>query len=151
MVDYIPSLHKGIEAAKIARINIREIKSVFDDLNSQLAIEVKGKLKLEVKAFLEENTITRLTAMAQFAAPKKIQHIVASNPLAKGSSITKLTKWEITHNGYPCRIFLEENVLICEDKKSLEKNLNLLLSDPVVGEKLYKLINLDVQENIEDT
>ena len=66
--------------------------------------------------------------------------------MKKSQASEELVKWKMGRHGYPCRIYIDNAELICEDKTSLENNLQIMLSDPVVGEKLAKLMNFEVEE-----
>lgn len=58
----------------------------------------------------------------------------------------ELAIWKIGQNGYPCKINVSDSQLVCEDKSALESGLEQLLSGPIIGEKLFKIINLEILE-----
>lgn len=53
----------------------------------------------------------------------------------------KIAGWSDDKAGYPCKITINRDVYSCEDKVALEECLGLVLQDPGVGEKLYKLMH----------
>jgi hypothetical protein len=143
MIDFIAAYKKGLNAAEIADKNQREIDSVFDDLNKQLAAATDGKVKIIIKG----NYMSGIRAfLAQADEDLKVinkkytpsdEKILALNPLTKVEE--GLAYWSQDRYGYPCKISYDNKVNICEDKSALEKTLATLLQDPIVGAALYKL------------
>ncbi|MHC4443583.1 MAG: hypothetical protein ACYTA5_13380 [Planctomycetota bacterium] len=53
--------------------------------------------------------------------------------------------------GYPCKLIWSQQEHVCEDRIALESCLAELLRDPIVGERLYALMNLKPQEDGAET
>jgi hypothetical protein len=144
MVDFKKSFAAGIDSAKIAEANRAEIQSVFDEVNKQLEEVTDGTVFIDRRQYYVNNTIQDLAAIANFK-PREVYHaVVASNPKVPESSEKELANWKMSQDGYPCRIYIGSNHIVCEDKKALEGAVQELLSDTAVGEKLYQLMNLQI-------
>lgn len=142
MVDFITSFNKGLEAAKQAGQNKREIYSVIDVLNEQLSQVSEGKLEIGIynktQPFSHFIGIVSSTADAN----KPIyQYLAAVNPLSESKAPSEIAKWKFDSNGYPCQISTSDFEFYCEDKAALERSLQNLLSDPTVGEKIYSVMS----------
>ena len=138
MVDFITAFKTGLNAADIADKNKREINSVFEELNEQLAKATDGKVKVEIR----DNFSVFSLRLFDEKQPKKNQAIWAFNPLFKSAGAKELARWDLDPNGYPCKISFSNKELYCEDKPALERTLANMLQDPTVGEALSKLIQL---------
>ena len=147
MVDFKSSLAKGFSAAKKSEANKAEIESVFKDLNRQLDEATDGKLTIDLVRFYVNSTFSDLANLANLRPRETYRAIAAKNKVVEGCAYKELAKWELGRDGYPCVIILDDDEMYCEDKTSLEENLQCLLSDPVIGEKLYKLMVM--KENTE--
>ncbi len=53
-----------------------------------------------------------------------------------------LARWEADPCGYPCKLIWAEQEHICEDRTALEICLAGFLRDPIVGQRLYGVMNL---------
>ncbi|KPN91689.1 hypothetical protein [Pseudomonas nunensis] len=137
MVDFIGSFNKGLSAAQQAEKNREEIYSVLESLNKQLEDASKGTVKIDVLQktipLFEMFTNPKTTA-------KPYSFLAAFNPLAEIYKPSELAKWALDPNGYPCLITTEEGDIYCEDKSGLERGLQILISSPMVGEKIYSVM-----------
>ncbi len=149
MADFITSLKKGVNAAKEAEFNKLEIQSVIKELNLQLARELEGKLKIELKTYYVNNCIQDTTTIANNKKRETYDAVVAINPLVSGCFEKQLSRWKMDVNGYPCLINFNSRELISDNKNTLEKNFQQLLSDAEIGEKINSLIEQPPQCNIQ--
>jgi hypothetical protein len=143
MIDFIAAYEKGLNAAEIADKNQREIDSVFDELNKQLAAATDGKIKIVrsdknpfSKTMKDLNKILFIDDIHK-EFPSRDQRLFAFNTLNKAVEV--LAFWSQDRNGYPCKISYGNKEHYCEDKGALEEALASLLQDPIVGAALYKL------------
>jgi hypothetical protein len=139
MVNFIDSFSKGIIAAKKSEQNKDEIDSVFEILNRQISEASSGKI--EIKIIFKSNPFLDFLAVASDVSKVSYWAITASNPLAEDFRPTEIAKWKADQNGYPCQIITDAEEIYCEDKGALENALQTLLASPVVGEKLYTVMN----------
>jgi len=151
MANYVSSFREGIKAAEIANENKDEIQSVFEDLNNQLSSETERKLQIKIESHYENKLFESITEIVRNKEKNTYETISAFNPLANSVSSQKLARWKMSRHGYPCRIYFDNTELISEDKESLESNLQILLSDPLVGKKLFHLINFEVNDKKKST
>jgi hypothetical protein len=142
MVNFVEAYKTGLNSAELAEKRKREIDSVFEELNAQLAEATQGKIHISIKKLPDSSIRMEL----QILNPTYHLAIAAENPLVNFNSQRELAKWEQDRAGYPCKITLASQAMYCEDKQGLEKALAALLSDPVVGETLRNLTNLPVAE-----
>lgn len=150
MVDFKKSFNAGLNAAKIAENNRNEVQSVFDEVNEQLQEVAGGALYIDRAEYYVNNTIQDLASIANFKAREVYHAVIATNPKVPSSTEKQLGKWKMSNDGYPCRIYIGSNHIVCEDKKALENAMQELLSDTSVGEKLYYLINLEIPDDEEE-
>lgn len=146
MTDYFAALKRGLEAAEATDRARKEIDEVFYDLNEQLAKETKEKIRIDRKEY--ETQKWNFASGSIFDLIKKETYwvLVAFNPSIAKSPVTKLANWFMDRAGYPCKIKLGDKVFICEDREALENSIAELLQDPLVGEKLYALMQLEETE-----
>lgn len=149
MVDFKASLNKGLQAAEQAESNRKEIASVFETMNEQLAEATDGKLRIEC------GTETRYPhALSQgllgiakvMASGRAVDVIRCKNPLANGGSEV-LADFVMARSGYPVEIKLGGEELFCDDIKALERSLEYMLADPVVGEKIRKVMAQPIKDD----
>ncbi|MBA6091046.1 hypothetical protein H4C81_19470 [Pseudomonas monteilii] len=140
MVNFIESLKKGIDAAQKAEENREEINSVFRALNEQLHEAFEGKV--EISTFTKSSPFSALMALSGDVKAAPLTFLGAINPLAEHKAPKELARWKMDPNGYPCQIITSEFEFYCENKQGLENGLQELLSSPIVGEHIYKLIKL---------
>ena len=148
MADFKKSMLKGIEAAEHAAKNVKEIDEVFDDLKNQLLEATDNKVEIfrEPAFFTEPDPNAKNAGTASFLGNRRIRkavQIACKNPKLKGVG-ESLAEFKLAKSGYPCEIKLHSEELMCKNREGLEAALERLLSDPVVGEKIYKVMNLDL-------
>lgn len=144
MVDFSESFKKGIEAAKSAENNRNEIASVFQSLNEDIAKETEGKVGIKIQTLQAK---TGIPIFDFFNPSTGYQAIVAYNPQVPQSPVRELAEWSQDRAGYPCKIKFGLKEIYCEDKESLKAGLAELLEDPIIGEKLYRLTQLKLNED----
>ncbi len=143
MANFSKSFRKGLSSAKDAEANRKEIESVFQVMNDELCKETDGKVRIEVQEFDAPLRVLDL----DFLKPRETYSAIAAyNPKVKESPLKELAKWSQDRAGYPCKIELGNMQTSCEDKLALEKQLAYLLEDPLVGEALYKLTQMESDE-----
>jgi hypothetical protein len=144
MVDFKESFVQGMQAARTADENKKEIQTVFDELNRQLCKQTEGKLCIERKDFFMKGVLQNVVDAFNSKPIKKYSAIAAYNPKIPDSDCLELARWKADRNGYPCQIDLDGEQMYCEDKIALESTLNELLRDPVIGNKLHKVMSTEV-------
>lgn len=148
MADYIQAFKKGLEAAEAADRARKEIDSVFEDLDRQLREGTGGKIAIKRKEFEVKGMTTIWTpwTAGQFLPGSQKETywaIVAYNPQITNSPVKQLAIWRQARAGYPCKITWENVEHACEDKRGLEGALAMLLADPLVGETIHSLMQLE--------
>jgi len=148
MTDFIDAFKGGLDAAKAADRARKEIDEVFSDLDRQIIEVSEGKLSIERREYY----VTKSSWEAlRFSFPPKSKEtywaIVAKNPTIKKTPYKELAKWQEDPVGYPCKLIWAKQEQICEDRAALEICLADLLRDPIVGERLYVLMNLEPLED----
>ena len=150
MADYIKAFKQGLVAAEAADRARKEIDAVFVDINKQFIEATKNKIRINRQEFKERQTIQE-TLVAPFLDKQRETYwaIVALNPSVDKSPVKQLARWSINRAGYPCKIVWEGEDHMCEDREALENSLTELLRDPLVGEKLYTLMQLEEKKSEE--
>lgn len=153
MANFKSAFDQGLKAAADAAAIISEINAIFDQMNAEVSAASDGKVNIKRETRREGGAMAALLGLGVFSSktpPKEIEYItyiVAFNPLANTDNKSDIGEIDIHKRGYPCQIKFGGDKYLCEDKKSLERILALMLTDPVVGKELYRLINLPVGSN----
>lgn len=148
MTDYIKSLKAGLKAAKTAEKNRLEINSVFDQLNGQLDRSTDGALLIERQERYVNYEFTDLSKIIKGEKRETYITLIAKNKKVQNVEVVDLSTWKEAHEGYPCQIIYGDEHIYCEDKEALEHSIQTLLSDSLVGEKLYKVINEEINPDL---
>src|ERR1044071_5643488 len=142
MAEFTESFRKGIKAVRVAAQNRKEIKAVFDDLNRQMALETKGRVAIQIGRVAKPVR----SVIADFLKPAEYyQAIVGLNPQVQVDYYQKLAEWDEGRDGYPCEISFGHKDISREDKEGLEAGLRELLEDPIVGGKLFQIMQLEAE------
>jgi hypothetical protein len=142
MADYIKALEQGFAAARKADRARKEIQGILAKFRDEIMAGTQGKVLIELHDFQEpESSHERMVRLATLEnrEPKTYQALAAVNPTAEKPIYKVLARWKQSKEGYPCSIILRSEVVQCEDRAALERNLAELLTDPEVGETLYML------------
>lgn len=157
MVNFIEAYQVGLNAANSAEKNEQEIDAVFEEMNRQLFSATEGKISVLRQTIHEnESSIFYRNLIARHGRSVTLPHykpyraIVARNLLVNNNT-KELAKWHQKPEGYPCEITFGSKTMICEDKEALENALAEMLRDPIVGETLFKLTNLPIPEQTENS
>jgi len=143
MVDYFEAFKQGLDAAEAADRARKEIDTVFADLNQQLFESTGGKISIERREYEVPKSLWEAISIEFPPKPKeKYWAIVVFNPSVSKSPVKQLARWSIDRAGYPCKIVWGGEDHTCEDGEALENSFAELLRDPLVGEKLYVLLQL---------
>lgn len=137
MVDFKSFLTIGLQAAQDAERRREEINHVIADLNTQVKEATGGQISIAVEPW-DPSGINHLMKVIDAKKFLPGTSIVATAVQKKKKE--ELAKWEASKNGYPCQISIGADVFSCEDRGGLENCLGLLLQDPIVGEKIHKLM-----------
>ncbi|NQS97638.1 MAG: hypothetical protein HQ591_04220 [candidate division Zixibacteria bacterium] len=142
MTDYVSAFEQGLLAAEEADRTRKEIEKIFSDLDLQIKEKTAGKISISIEERERERSPNILSAFPMFEPKYKYHVISAHNPKIPESPVKILAEWTQDRRGYPCKIEWGGSVTSCEDGEALENTLAELLTDPIVGEKLYALMRL---------
>jgi hypothetical protein len=149
MTDFKKAFEDGIENAKIAKIAKDEVKAIFEDLNKQLDDATSGKVKIKITRstrVIKESFPNTFSSIIQGLGATRSENysaISAINPTIESCPAKELAIWEQDKKGYPCTVSFNNEDIICDDKKSLERALENLLRDPSIADILSSLIKLE--------
>jgi hypothetical protein len=147
MVDYTKALKQGFEAARRADAARKEIDEVFIELNNQVLKATDNKLSIERREYEEQQSYPNISLSAFMGAQTiNVWYIVAYNPTIGKNKEAKIARWVRDKAGYPCIVKWSDQERICEDREALSLSLSELLSDPIVGQILYRLSNMEPQK-----
>lgn len=141
MTDFKKFLAIGLQAAADAQRRRDEIKGVMTELGRQVLEATDNTVLISIG----EWDPSSLNSLMKLVDPEKYgPHLAIIATAIKSPAKNKeaLARWEQSKDGYPCKITIASDVFNCEDKNGLEDCLEWLLQDPVVGEKIQKLISL---------
>lgn len=142
MVDFKASLAQGLKAAAEAEASRKEIRHVFEELNVVLAEETEGNVLIELAEEVQRpNPLTSgLMSISQMMVNSKTVPVIrCRNPQVIGRS-ERLCEYSMGRAGYPFQLKIDREEWVCHDRVSLEKALADLLRDPVVGEKITRVM-----------
>lgn len=143
MTDYVKAFQKGLSAAENAVRIRKEIEKIFNELDRQILENTSGTISISIQ---EREGPSNLKTFID-GKINKYHVICAINTKVAESSEKELAKWTQDRRGYPCKIEWGGSKIICEDGEALANALAELLADPIVGEKLYSLMNLKTVES----
>lgn len=143
MTDYIKAFNQGLGAAEAADRARKEVDEVFVDLNRQLQKATEKKIRIDRKELEKPKSFQESLQSSFSLKPKETYWVIVASALSVAESPVKiLAEWSMGRAGYPCKIVWGGEDHACEDKEALENSLADLLRDPLVGEKLYALMQL---------
>ncbi|MGA7506875.1 MAG: hypothetical protein WBW72_00965 [Erwinia billingiae] len=154
MNDFKKYLLAGVDAAKSAAANKKEIHDVIDEVNKQLGEVYDSKvnfgiwnLNRDIKPKVNNifgNAFSALSLERESYQGLAISDHEIKNPIP-------LADWYMSENGYPCKITLDGRESFCSDKDELENEISNLLSHVKTGEAiLKKLADFDGTQGEED-
>lgn len=141
MTDFRTAFEAGQDAAIKAELARKEIDSVFAEVQKQLTEITKGKVEIYRQEF-EKRPEGVPFAITFFGPKEKYWAVAARNPMAEDNKSRQLAIWDEGRGGYPCTVSWGGMDRTCHDREALEECLASLLADPVVGDKLRRLILL---------
>lgn len=151
MTDYTKAFKEGLTAAKDADIARREINEVFKELDQQIRKGSDGKIAVDRRQYEVRESGWQSMFTIQPKVKETYWAITAHNPSFPDSPVKQLARWTPGRAGYPCKIVWGDTEMSCYDRQSLESSLAEVLRDPLVGEKIYELMNLKPQNEEEDS
>jgi hypothetical protein len=143
MANFKNSLSVGVEAAKVAAENKREIDELIQDVNRQVEEAYDGKVHFGVW------NLTKRVRRNDAAANIFMDVLNFVNVEYKGLCITNydnkepisLVEWKVSENGYPCIIKYDDREAYCYDKDDLISEFSTLLSDIKTGKAILKQLD----------
>jgi hypothetical protein len=144
-MEFKAAFQDGLKSAQDAETARREIGEVFMELNKEISEASNGTLTIKrmLLPITPEHVTLAIALVLKNSPPESV--IAASNPKAISSEWKKLCGWSSDRAGYPCKLIYASSERYCENKQALKKCLADLLRDPVVGETLFQLMNLEVK------
>jgi hypothetical protein len=112
MIDITEAIAAGVESARIAEKNMREIEGVISNISSQISSFTSGKVRLEVReapqktmSLLDSITVGKSLNLGVFLCNDWDEQIIA-----------RMGKSEY---GYPCRLSYNGQLVHAGDSESL--------------------------------
>jgi len=140
---FAEALREGFNAARNAEIAKKEIDSVFDELNDEVAKETGNRVYIErVASFFERLPVSlndKKHVQKKGESPSE-GAIVVVDRLSKTTRRLEIAEFSMDSAGYPFRISWDKQTYFCEDKVALVNWLADLLRDPTVGRMLGQLV-----------
>lgn len=135
MTDFLKSLSIGMQIAQNRHKNFLEIHDIFYELKKQLESFGKGKILIEFVS--QSGDFFNNEKQDNIYEDKKLYASLAVNP---DIVFEQLTEVKFSNEGYPCTIYVDDNLFDAFDKTGLENNLKILLESPLTGQKLFDLL-----------
>ncbi|WP_124540273.1 hypothetical protein [Piscinibacter terrae] len=147
MPDFAKSFMNGVEAAKAVERARIEIQDIFSEMNKQLAVATSGVADISIKNLeevIEPKDILGMTRLVASAfLPKETRRykaIVVGHRTSTEFRGREVARWRQHPNGYPCWLITDGQEVACEDKASLEHELDLLAGSARMGEAVLAVI-----------
>ena len=140
MPDFSTAFEEGLRAAGDAQRVKAEVDALFRELEKQLLVKTDGKIK-----------IYRDVVQPKYETQGRIgKHgaIVAKNLSVADSPVEWLASWSQDPRGFPCMLEWGNAMYVAQDLEALQQLLLELLSDFVVGQKLFALIHLNTEQAV---
>ena len=147
MTDIKKSLLAGLQSAKEAHNNIREINLIIKETSNEVEAVSNGKALFGIGDFVEvsENTGPLAASLAMMAAAygqekrRRYKGLAIFN--SEGKAGTEIAEWTQHENGYPCSIKYNDFTLYCNDKEELENAIAELLKETKTGKAILSKMN----------
>jgi len=138
MTDFFQSLIRGVDAAEHAEFAHNEIRSVLESVAS--AINRGFGLEFSVVSLPKQmNALEALATSTIFTKPEKETWLALRNPNFAQTDWTPLARWEVSAEGFPCRIVYDRTDVQCHDRGSLEDALSEMLSSASTGGTILRM------------
>lgn len=139
--DFKKFLLAGVDAAKTAAANKKEIYDVINEVDKQLSEVYESKVHFGIwnltRTIKPKNknvftsTLSALSFESEDYQGLSITDHENKNPIA-------LADWYMSENGYPCKIIMDGGESFCSDKDELENEIASLLSHVRTGKAILK-------------
>ncbi|EPC9413431.1 hypothetical protein ACR3SC_002607 [Klebsiella variicola] len=141
MNDFKKYLLAGVDAAKTAAVNKKEIYDVINEVDKQLSEIYDSKVhfgvwKLTRPIKPKGNTLLGGALNAFNFDREEYQSLSISDHETKNP--IPLADWYMSENGYPCKITIDGREAFCSDKEELENEIASLLSHVRTGKAILK-------------
>ena len=152
MSNFAQSLQQGLDAARLAKSQQKEIEETFDSLRDAVKEATDHKIDLRIERRYSNNSIMdqaarALATMTSVAGQTVIEAFVVGASV-NFQKLQTLANWETSSvGGYPCRLTFDNKDLICHDRESLESAFDEMLSTPLIGKKILSLISSTTAED----
>lgn len=138
MKNFKDSLQAGIDAAKVASNNRKEIISVIRSVSDQIKEISDGKAMFAKGKFYREpeGIAARAYVSIMGSAGESYQGLAIYNGDGKNGII--IAEWSEDASGYPCSLSYAGEKIFCSNKIELENALSDLLSQVKTGEAILR-------------
>lgn len=145
------SINLGIQASEVKKVNIASIFAVINAVKEDLEKVTANKVSLGVRDSQKHKILKATALLATFDRnhPEIIHptnQVIFALSILDNSQTEDLTVLEFDTEGFPCTIYIDGNRFTSADIQSLEDNIDSLLSSPITGEKIQRLMRVQKKE-----
>ena len=151
MSEFLEAFKKGINLALVSENNKLEIKSVFESISEEISEALNHEIKISPYTFKRKKTAEETIVSIGRSASTEVTYegiafqIVTKDPNLQSYELINdppllLAYWEDSETGYPCAIKAAFSKFICNNLEDLNEALKQLISDPIIGIKIFELL-----------
>jgi hypothetical protein len=148
MADFKRAFSEGLKASTDAERAKSEVLEVLGSFATAVG-EASGGV---IEVGMGKNLKQRFNEVATWFDPrpknKSRDALFAFRADAKDTGTVDLCEYELAAFGYPVTLTYGENDVVCDDRVSLEAELEKLLADPTTGTKLRRLMKGDKAKSL---
>lgn len=149
--NYGASINLGIQASEVKKDNMASIFAVINAVKEDLENVTENKVSLGVRDSQKHQILKATALLTTFDRnhPMLIHptnQVIFALSLLDNSQTEDLTVLEFDTEGYPCTIYIDGNRFTSADIQSFEDNIDSLLSSPLTGEKIQRLMKVQKKE-----
>lgn len=144
MIDFGDALMRGLDAAQRADRAHEEINEVLQTVASDLLVATGKRLAFSVQKFdknMDPFGIAGNSALLLMRPrPTETWLAIKETDASSDTPWTKLARWELATEGYPCRLIYDRMDVQCHDREALIEGLAAMLSTAWIGDKINRLL-----------
>jgi hypothetical protein len=140
-IDYTVALKSALAAAESAELARLEVEGVFEQLRNQILTDTESKISI-IRKTLTRPAYTASAVGLALALTRPSQQRYQAIVAEGGTMSTELGEFETNSTTiYPCRIKFGDVDMFSRDKAELQGALFQLMSNPLVGRKIKKILD----------
>lgn len=150
--NFSKSIDLGVHASELREKNLKAIMDVIATVKNDIESYTKNKVSIDLRDSQKHTFLKAAALLSSFdnthpILQKLTNQVIFALSTQVESKTEDLTVLEFGSEGFPCTINVDGNRFTSADIVSFEDSIESLLSSPTTGEKIKKLMNIEIDEN----